>query len=184
MIIVIRGTNGCGKSHTVREILKQGRRIKAELIEGSSLIRLPRVTRPVLIVGPYIPGRSMGGCDCIRRPSHIYALIDAALLKEWHVLLEGVVLATTPFLKYHATGIDVRMMLLDPPIAACREQIDRRQKLKGHVSKLSERAMLAKQAKARDMYAQVRAAGMTAVRFDEAGSPVPARWVAYQLRRA
>lgn len=183
MIVMIRGTNGSGKSHVVRTILAEGRKI-SEHLEGSTLIRLPRVTRPVLTIGPYIAGRSMGGCDCIRQPSKIYTLIDLALLQRWHVLLEGVVLATKPFLAYHEQGLDVRMMLLDPPLTACREQIAARQKIKGHASRLSARAMESKLERAREMYRLARAAGMTAVRFDEAGSPVPARWVAYQLRRA
>lgn len=183
MIIVIRGTNGCGKSHTVREILKQGRKI-SDHAEGSTLIRLPRVARPVLIIGPYIPGRSMGGCDCIRQPSKIYLLIDQALSKNWHVILEGVVLATKPYLQYYRQKVDVRMMLLDPPLSACIENITIRQKIKGHASKLSKAAMLGKQTRAREMFAKAREAGMIAVRFDDPGSPVPARWVAYQLRRA
>lgn len=182
MIIVIRGTNGSGKSHTVRTILAQGRKI-SDHDEGSRLIRLPRVKRPVLVIGPYIAGRSMGGCDCIRQPSRIYRLIDLAIAEDWHVLLEGVILATKPYLEYHAEGFDVRFMLLDPPIAVCLDHIDRRQKAKGHTSKLSKSAMKGKQERARAMFSAAKSAGMIAVRFDEP-SRSPSAWVSYQLRRS
>jgi hypothetical protein len=181
MIVVIRGTNGSGKSHAIRAILKRARVIKTGLMEGSTLIRLSSVARPILVIGPYRAERSMGGCDCIRRPFKIYDLIDHAIIQEWHVLLEGVVLATRPYIKYHKEGHDVRYAFFDPPIASCLEHIAKRQKKKGYPSTLSRQAMDGKRERARQMYAEAKRVGMITHRFFE--SPIDATpWILRQLR--
>lgn len=183
MIIVIRGTNGSGKSHAVREILKHRTTTVTFADEESVVIRLPGVARPILVVGPYTDGRSMGGCDCIRRPSKIYDLIQFAIDCRYHVLLEGVVLATKPYLKLFKDGHDVRYAFFDPPIATCRANIRARQKRKGHVSRLSTNAMMSKLNRAREMYADADWMDMPVKRF-----PNPARdavpWIIKQLRSA
>lgn len=182
MIIVIRGTNGSGKSHAVRAILSRGEKV-ADLAEGSTLIRVPRVKRPVLVIGPYTDGRSMGGCDCIRQPSRIYEQIVEAITEEWHVLLEGVVLATKPYLDYYRDGHDVRYALLNPPLATCLENIRARQKRKGHTSTLSHDAMKGKRRRALMMYDEARKIGMPAIKFTDA--PIDATpWILEQLRSA
>lgn len=185
MIIVIRGTNGSGKSHAVRSLLKKARRVLPSVrgtAEGSSLILIRGVKRPVLIVGPYIAGRSMGGCDCIRRPREIYESIDLAIAKDWHVVLEGVVLATRPYISYkQKDGYDVRYAFFDPPIRTCLERIAERQKLKGHVSELSQDAMQYKLSRAEHMYREAQRVGMVTKRFQR--SPVNALpWILHQLR--
>jgi len=181
MIIVIRGTNGSGKSYAVRQILAGGTKIKM-LDEESALVHLARVTHPVLIIGPYTKGRSMGGCDCIRQPSKIYKLIDHALFHQWHVVLEGVVLATKPYLEYHEAGEDIRYAFLDPPFQTCLDQITARQRAKGHTSKVSRAAMRRKRERAEEMYVAAKQVGMITTRWTTADAMV--RWVGYQLRRA
>lgn len=181
MIIVIRGTNGSGKSYAVRQVLAKGSIIDS-MPERSSVIRLPKVKRPVLVIGPYIDGRSMGGCDCIRRPSEIYELVDRAIKRHWHVLLEGVVLATNPWFEYMDAGEDVRYALLDPPIHECLQNIWQRQRKKGHKSPLSREAMDRKRVKAHIMFIRAKESCMTTARFTDADDVVS--WTFKQLRSA
>jgi hypothetical protein len=180
MIIVIRGTNGSGKSHAVRSLIARST-VMREWGDGSQLLRVSRVTRPVLIIGPYEDGRSMGGCDCIRQPRQIYMWIHRAIRKDWHVVLEGVVLATRPYLQYHAEGIDIRYAFFNPPIVTCTARITERQLRKGHASPLSTRAMRGKLTRAQRMYDEAMQRGMICKEFTR--SPVNALpWILAQLR--
>ena len=183
MIIVIRGTNGSGKSHAVRRLLDAGWLMRENLPEGSCVIRIPRVTRPVLIVGPYEQGRSMGGCDCIRQPSKIYDLIRWAEARKFHVVLEGVVLAERPYCELFRQGHDVRLAIFDPPFTTCLENIRERQARKGHVSQFSIDAMKHKRKRALMMYGEARRIGMPAIKFTEPGFD-GADWILSQLRSA
>jgi predicted ABC-type ATPase len=179
MILVIRGTNGSGKSWTVRQVLARGEQIG--LLEyHSQLITLPKVDRPILVIGPYDEHRSMGGCDCIRRPSEIYTLIDHAIAWSWDVLLEGVVLATKPYLDYYRRGHDVRYCFLDVPVKRCLKNIAARQLRRGHVSPISEDAMHSKYERAWQMWRQARELTMPTTRALNGSSALV--WVLQQLR--
>lgn len=180
MIIVVRGTNGSGKSYVMRQILAYGRRVKRTMPEQSSLLCIRGVSKPAIVIGPYIDGRSMGGCDCIRQPSKIYEIIEHAMNMHWHVLLEGVVLATKPYLEYYQSGHDVRYAFLDPPQQRCLQNIAERQRLKGHASRVSEEAMDGKRVRAHLMFIRAREHGMITQRFTDANETV--KWVLYQLR--
>jgi hypothetical protein len=182
MIIVIRGTNGSGKSHTVRRILALGWLMRENLPERSCVIRISRVTRPVLVIGPYEKGRSMGGCDCIRQPSRIYSLIEWAESRGFHAILEGVILATRPYLDFHEQGLDVRYIFLNPPFIQCLRNIRWRQIKKGHASTVSQASMHRKQERAQHMLMCARALGMPAKQFDESSDAV--RWILRSLRNA
>lgn len=181
MIIVIRGTNGSGKSHCVREVLSKKIDLMRTLAHESQLIQLPKVKRPVLVIGPYTDGRSMGGADCIRRPSEIYDLVERAIEREWHVIVEGVVLATKPWIDYNDNGVDVRYALFDPTFESCVQRIHKRQKIKGHASSFSKISMQSKLNRARKMYDVAQLHGMVTKRFHL--SPVNATmWILQQLR--
>lgn len=182
MIVLIRGTNGSGKSYAVRQILAKSYVLQQSgtLPCQSQLILPSRVKHPVLVIGPYAEERSMGGCDCIRRPAQIYRLIDRAVAREWHVLLEGVVLATKPYLDYASAGHDVRYAFLDPPRRQCLANIDARQALRGRFAEVSSAAMDHKHARAHRMWVDAQREGLVTQRFTDADSVV--RWTLYQLR--
>lgn len=181
MIVMWRGTNGSGKSYAMRQILKRKTTIVRHCDEGSLLIRLPQVVRPVLVIGPYTEGRSMGGCDCIRQPSKIYGLIEKAFDNKWHTLLEGVVLATKPYLDYHTDGFDVRYALFDPPFQSCLANIEARQRKKGQFVAVNQDTMRRKLERAREMFEKARMHNMIRRRFYE--SPIDATpWIFRQLR--
>jgi hypothetical protein len=183
MIIVIRGTNGSGKSHVMRQFLKRKTATVMFKDEGSTVIRVPGIARPILVIGPYIDGRSMGGCDCIRQPSKIYDLIMWAENQRYHTMLEGVVLATKPYLKLFKDGFDVRYAFFDPPLSRCLANIKRRQQKKGHVSKLSSTAMRGKLERARQMYVDADWMDMPVKRFVNPGQDA-LPWIMKQLRSA
>jgi hypothetical protein len=181
MIIVIRGTNGSGKSSAVRALIDRSTDTEPYAPPMSQIIYLPGVRRPIVIVGPYTKGRSMGGCDCIRQPSLIYAALQWAEAENYHAVLEGVVLATRPYLQYFKRGVDVRYAFFDPPLARCLANIKRRQQRKGRVSPISMTAMRTKLARAREMYVDADWMGMTVKRFtDPRRDAVP--WILKQLR--
>lgn len=184
MIIVIRGTNGSGKSHAVREILKKGTDVTDDqLNHDSTMIKIAGVPRPILVIGPYVDGRSMGGCDCIRTPSDIYDLIMYGENRRYHVLLEGVVLATKPYIDLFSRGHDVRYAFFDPPIARCLANITKRQRKKGQTIAISRSAMKGKLERARKMFLDAEHHGMITKRFtDPARDAVP--WIIKQLRSA
>lgn len=182
MIIVIRGTNGSGKSHAVREMMKHGYVTREDLPEGSCLMKLKRIVRPVLFIGPYEQGRSMGGCDCIRQPSKIYDLIMWAENRRFHAVLEGVVLATRPYMDFYRRGFDVRYAFLDPPFETCLENIRKRQKKRGHESPFSQDAMRYKLSRATDMWRKAREIGMITKRFTTSVEVM--QWSLSQLRSA
>jgi hypothetical protein len=181
MIIVIRGTNGSGKSYAMRQILKKKSTIVLFAEEQSQVIRLAGVAQPILVIGPYTDGRSMGGCDCIRQPSKIYDLIMWAANRQYHALLEGVVLATKPYLRFYKDGHDVRYAFFDPPLAQCLANIRKRQAKKGQTVRVSRDAMQSKLNRAREMYADADWMGMIVKRFpDPSRDAVP--WILKQLR--
>jgi hypothetical protein len=185
MIIVIRGTNGSGKSHAVRQILsRRSTEVTGyRLNQDSTIIKIAGVQRPVLVIGPYIEGRSMGGCDCIRRPSEIYELIMYGENYLFHVLLEGVVLATKPYIDLFDRGHDVRYAFFDPPMSRCLANIRARQRKKGQQVAVSREAMARKLERARAMYVEAEAHGLIVERFrDPARDAVP--WIMKQLRSA
>lgn len=181
MIIVIRGTNGSGKSYTVRQILAKATETKGTPDGNGMIIRLNDVKRPIVIVGPYIEGRSMGGCDCIRQPSKIYNLVEWADDRAYHVILEGVVLATRPWFKYRKEqNMDVRYAFLDPHTEDCLLNIRNRQAKKGHISTISREAMENKRARAHMMFIEAKNTCMPTKRFTEAKETV--KWIREQLR--
>lgn len=184
MIIVIRGTNGSGKSHAVRQILKRSTDVTDDqLNHDSTIIKIAGVQRPVLVIGPYTEGRSMGGCDCIRRPSEIYELIMYGENHRYHVLLEGVVLATKPYIDLFGRGHDVRYAFFDPPMSRCLANIRARQWKKGQRVAVSREAMAKKLERAREMYIEAEWQGLIVKRFrDPAQDAVP--WIIKQLRSA
>lgn len=187
MIIVIRGTNGSGKSHAVRQLIAKSTSVMMpsdlDESEGSQLIKIAGVGRAILVIGPYVDGRSMGGCDCIRQPSKIYDLIMWAANRRFHVILEGVVLATKPYLRLFKDGHDVRYAFFDPSRSTCLANIAKRQRKRGQKIAVSRDAMDYKLERARQMYVDADWMDMPVKRFtDPRVDAVP--WIIKQLRSA
>lgn len=123
----------------------------------------------------------MGGCDCIRPVSLIYDAIDHAWVRNWHVVLEGAVLAAKPFLEYHRQGRDVRFILLDPPLRSSLARIKARQKQKGQVTPFSPEVIAERGRIAHDAYVEAGQIGMTTMQFHTPFiDAVP--WILAQLR--
>lgn len=184
MIIVLRGTNGSGKSHAVRRVLERATEMQRTPDGNGIRIRLADVKRPIVVVGPYTDYRSMGGCDCIRQPTKIYRLVEWAVDRSYHVLLEGVVLATRPWFEYLEQGEDVRYGFIDTPTIACLANIAARQARKGTTVKVSKDAMHKKWLRALDMYeraVRTKTPGMLAARLDSGTAAY--KWTLEQLRK-
>lgn len=168
MIIIVRGTNGSGKTHAIRGVFRYMRDRHPERVkEFGTLIYLKNVARPVLVIGPYERMRSMGGCDCIRQPRKIYELIDLAHKNDWHVVMEGVVLAEKPYAQMFKNGRDVRMIGLFLPIKRCLAHIQARQARKGRVNIISRGAMLSKEWKAKQAVFNAKNLGMLTTIFEQ-----------------
>lgn len=168
MIILIRGTNGSGKSHAVRAILAHAktREFATFCKHGSSIIHVSRVVKPICVVGPYIPGRSMGGSDCMRHKD-IYRVIGCALNRGQHVIVENVQIAMRPFFDYHDNGDDLAVLFMDTPIAQCWMHIHKRQKARGRISHLSQDAMARKRNRAHTMWKRALDRGLDSIRITD-----------------
>lgn len=175
MIINIRGTNGSGKTHLVRELLGAGythvhlvnyakqlkHSIKTEAVQGAT--RGDRIA-----VGSYAPG--CGGMD--RIPSFSIqqdAVMAATKLPGIDIVLcEGVLCSTVAgswldfFRGLQQPGEPVFIGYLDTPLELCLERIRERQR----ASARGERPI--KEELVRD---KVKAIAATRARFDAVGIP-------------
>lgn len=152
MIISVRGANGSGKSTVVFKILRSGTNkplygmLGAKQPEAHELI-LPKVKKPVYVLGPYEEDGLTGGCDRIHnivtkphgrtrsgdlfQPSDGYSVED--LIRKYagkgHVLFEGVVVSTM----YGGIGKLMEkwgkesvFMFLDTPLEECLRRVELR----------------------------------------------------------
>lgn len=175
MIILIRGTNGSGKSWVVRQIIKRATSTAPTPIDanhGSSLIRLPDVRRDVFVVGPYTEGRSMGGSDTMQHRD-IFRVMDAALENNFHILVENVLIAGRWFFEASDAGEHVHLCFIDPPLKVCRERIALRQALNNRKARVSQEAMVVKQRRASTMYEKAEYTWLTRSRFEDSKPVVP-----------
>lgn len=155
MIILIRGTNGAGKTYAVRQVISTAlvrERATFDRQHGSTINKIPGVKKRVLVVGAYPEGLSMGGSDKIRHHRDIYALINKGIERGYHVIIENVQIAARPFYQFQSWGNDVRLVLIDPPLHTCRANVLNRQKERGRIVALSKTAHIAKHKKAWSMF--------------------------------
>ena len=155
MIILIRGTNGAGKTYAVRQVMNialRRQRAPFDKEHGSTINRIPGVKKPVLVVGAYPEGRCMGGSDKIKHHRDIYALIQQGTDLGYHVIIENVQIAARPFYTFQSHGLDVRLVLIDPPLHTCLANVRRRQEERGRVVAISRKAHIAKHHKAWSMF--------------------------------
>jgi len=171
MIILIRGTNGSGKSYVVREIIKQATlqtKSAIDLHHGSTLIALKQVHHPVFIVGPYVTGRSMGGSDCMKHSDIFRVIQDVLIRMDLHILVENVLISGKKFFGYHDAGENVHLCLIDPPLEICVERIKWRQSLNHRNARVSLTTMEMKQRRARAMFDEAQERGMPCHRTNDA----------------
>lgn len=90
VVINIRGTNGSGKSTTVRSIM--------ERLGGFLEVKQGRVTcyeniaQKIVVLGAY--RTATGGCDTVKTQDEVCEAVRAYASQGWHVIFEGVVIST------------------------------------------------------------------------------------------
>lgn len=88
MLINVRGTNGSGKTHLVKQFTEGAEQIPlSPTVNGHYNARYS-----LTIVGPY--GATSGGCDRIKTQHEVKEAIRAALVLGDHVIFEGIIVST------------------------------------------------------------------------------------------
>lgn len=138
MIINVRGTHGSGKSHLVRAILRSYRRVNPIYMGGR---RQPigyecrqRGCPRLFVLGHYETPGGGGGCDTIGKPDIMFQYIKRYAKHGWHVLYEGIVAqhGVPRAIELHDLGYDLRVFVLDLPLAKCIRAVKRRRKARGN----------------------------------------------------
>lgn len=126
MIINIRGTSGCGKSHLVRHIMS--------LYEHKEAVRVAKRKQPLFYLctngtGPVLAvlghyETACGGCDTIPSLDQVYALVREHNAAGRNVLFEGLLL--TNEVNRTKDLPDCRVIFLNEPLKVCLDSVNGR----------------------------------------------------------
>jgi len=144
MIINLKGSNGAGKSHLVRQIMKTySRQIEMQYPPGRGRKRQPigyllqngEKQKPLFVPGHYRIAN--GGLDTIQDLNVAYALILEHHNLGANVLYEGMNMSdgSTRILRLKFLVPDTRVILINPPLKTCVDSV----KMRGH--KISEKTI-------------------------------------------
>lgn len=137
VVINIRGTNGSGKSTTVRRIMetfrftevKQGRVTCYEYQDPL----LPEFK--VAIIGAY--KTATGGCDTVKTQDEVCEAVRTYATQGWHVIFEGVVVSTLHSrysnlaLELSQKGVETVFAYMDTDLEQCLRNVKTRREAAG-----------------------------------------------------
>lgn len=135
MIISLRGTNGSGKSHLVKELMTRYP-TQPESMDDRGRAMNYEVTLPgggkVYIVGNY--DKPCGGCDGIQPYDNIWPRVDRLAGLGGHVLFEGSLVSSgygRIGLASEKYGDDVIFAFMSTPLDQCIDFVKRRRAARG-----------------------------------------------------
>lgn len=146
--INIRGTSGCGKSHLVKQIMrefpvKKPHKIKFRKQPIGYTLERPDGD-PLYIVGHY--EEDCGGCDTIIGLDAIYDEIEAAIIDlEMDVIFEGLIVCSDVERCISLKDISNLLVIeLDTPLPECISNIEERRYVRGDNRPVNPRHTIAK----------------------------------------
>lgn len=134
MIVNLRGTGGSGKSTIVREMLRRCSPVTPEHEAGRRrpLGYWASTSRGRVL---YVPGHyetACGGCDTIKTPDAVYALVQREATYGNDVLFEGIIVQDdTRRCAALSERFPVAVIALDVPIEVCLASIEGRRTERG-----------------------------------------------------
>jgi uridine kinase len=153
MVINIRGTNGSGKTHVVRKLLKayegyvtrvtatfhtkyrgRDKKRKGKLVPYTlQHHKIDSEIGPIYVIGPY---DGFGGCDLIEKQDEITDEVRK-YSKKGHVIFEGVIISTTyqRWADLAKELKDFKFAFLDTPKDLCIKRVIKRRLKKGNTRK-------------------------------------------------
>lgn len=179
MIVNIRGTSGCGKSHLVRRVMDSYEHRASYYIHGRmqpigyecfahGTNVIPGIRRPLWVIGHY--ETPCGGCDTISKGTldYVYETVREKHALDYHVMYEGLVVTsdTRRCAALHTDGLPLLVVAIDESIETCVASVEARRRERGDERPLNPRNTISK------YWATV--SGMTRLQ-DEWG--VDARWL-------
>ena len=142
VIINLRGTSGSGKSTIVRKLNGHYRTFYHIFEEGRRQPISTLYFNPVDLVGSlFIPGHyetACGGCDTIKTPDKVYELIRAAIVSNWNIIYEGIIIQddTRRLIELNAQ-YPVNIIELSTPIEDCLAGVQARRNARGDTRSLA-----------------------------------------------
>ena len=142
VIINLRGTSGSGKSHVVRRLVAHYKQQYHMFEDGR---RQPLSTlhfnSPHLAGSLFVPGHyetPCGGCDTIKTPDRVYELVRTAIVADWNVIYEGIIVQddTRRLLELNAEH-PVHVIELSTSLEACLLGIQERRDARGDTRTLN-----------------------------------------------
>lgn len=143
-IINIRGTNGSGKTTSVKQLIKYMR--GTPLIDAEGKIWAYNLQNRIFVLGRY--ETPTGGCDGIRTQEEIYDKIRE-LSKLGSVVFEGVLISCM-YAKYRELSKELApthnwiWACLDTPLEKCIEQTLKRRHAKGNMKEFNPEGLRGK----------------------------------------
>lgn len=131
MIINIRGTNGSGKSHVVRQLLAHSKVVPIYGALGPNRPEAYELMGQSYVIGSYVSG--VGGCDGFKTSDQVLGLI-LKYQKRGNVVFEGMVISTyygRLFEWLERFGKDLLIAFLDTPLEVCQSRVESRQDKSG-----------------------------------------------------
>jgi hypothetical protein len=154
MIVNIRGTSGCGKSHLVRRVMDSYEHREQHFIEGRmrpigyECFDHPRrnARAPLWVIGHY--ETPCGGCDTISKGTldYVYETVRHKHEQGFHLMYEGLVVTsdTRRCGALHTDGLPVLVVAIDESIETCVASVEARRRERGDDRPLNPRNTISK----------------------------------------